>query len=333
MDLLSAAASWAPPQSLEEARARLRELEITEPELDDRQRNDFQDAMANVDEEYIQELLKKQGQGDDAGPAKKELRYTWSDMLSYRDQIGKGDAKIDQRLIRRFLKFLLDLWEIELAARPEEVRRTTEGRTASATLKQTINYIHPLFASLKSKTTEELVLNAVREIVIQMLSGEYIRANDAYLRFAIGNAPWPIGVTSVGIHSRTGREKIFAHNIAHVLNDETQRKYIQALKRLMTFCQNRFPSDPSKSLEFKVGKPRSTGRLFGGPCLHAVPHAHSTPGSASPSSSKHHLIAIGYPLCSSSPSGHHAQHGLVGRACSAIRRVVVQRCSLGNLSP
>ena len=44
---------------------------------------------------------------------------------------------------------------------------------------------------------------------------------------AIGNAPWPIGVTMVGIHARTGREKIFSQSIAHVLNDETQRKYIQ----------------------------------------------------------------------------------------------------------
>lgn len=53
------------------------------------------------------------------------------------------------------------------------------------------------------------------------------QANDAYLSMAIGNAPWPIGVTMVGIHARTGREKIFSQQIAHVLNDETQRKYIQ----------------------------------------------------------------------------------------------------------
>ena len=55
----------------------------------------------------------------------------------------------------------------------------------------------------------------------------YMQANDAYLSMAIGNAPWPIGVTMVGIHARTGREKIFSQQIAHVLNDETQRKYIQ----------------------------------------------------------------------------------------------------------
>ena len=67
---------------------------------------------------------------------------------------------------------------------------------------------------------------------------------------AIGNAPWPIGVTMVGIHARTGREKIFSKNVAHVLNDETQRKYIQALKRLMTKCQSVFPTDPSRCVEY-----------------------------------------------------------------------------------
>ena len=76
------------------------------------------------------------------------------------------------------------------------------------------------------------------------------QANDSYLQMAIGNAPWPIGVTMVGIHARTGREKIFSKNVAHVLNDETQRKYIQALKRLMTRCQQFFPTNPSRCVEY-----------------------------------------------------------------------------------
>lgn len=77
-----------------------------------------------------------------------------------------------------------------------------------------------------------------------------LQASDAYLQMAIGNAPWPIGVTMVGIHARTGREKIFSKNVAHVMNDETQRKYIQALKRLMTKCQEYFPTDPSRCVEY-----------------------------------------------------------------------------------
>lgn len=83
-----------------------------------------------------------------------------------------------------------------------------------------------------------------------MLIQIIFQASEAYLQMAIGNAPWPIGVTMVGIHARTGREKIFSKNVAHVMNDETQRKYIQALKRLMKKCQEYFPTDPSRCVEY-----------------------------------------------------------------------------------
>jgi pre-mRNA-splicing factor 18 len=48
----------------------------------------------------------------------------------------------------------------------------------------------------------------VTEICMYMQEREYLKANDSYLRLSIGNAPWPIGVTMVGIHERSAREKI-----------------------------------------------------------------------------------------------------------------------------
>ena len=74
----------------------------------------------------------------------------------------------------------------------------------------------------------------------------YVFANEEYLRLAVGNAPWPIGVTSVGIHDRAARENISTSKIAHVLNDERQRKYVTSMKRLITYCQTKYPTDPSK---------------------------------------------------------------------------------------
>ena len=65
-------------------------------------------------------------------------------------------------------------------------------------------------------------------------------AYDRYLELAIGNAPWPMGVTSVGIHERAQRSRIFQNQIAHILNDETQRKYLQSVKRLMTVAEKYF---------------------------------------------------------------------------------------------
>ena len=53
-----------------------------------------------------------------------------------------------------------------------------------------------------------------------------------------------------GIHARPGREKIFSKNVAHVLNDELQRKFIQGLKRLITKAQQYFPTDPSRSIDY-----------------------------------------------------------------------------------
>lgn len=96
-----------------------------------------------------------------------------------------------------------------------------------------------------------------------------IQASDIYLKMAIGNAPWPIGVDQVGIHMRPSRETISMRYVAHVLNDETQRKFIQGfllklmyiqlwndisgLKRLMTAAQRHFPAAPSQCVEFGAG--------------------------------------------------------------------------------
>ncbi|KAG6900590.1 hypothetical protein C0993_008308 [Termitomyces sp. T159_Od127] len=92
------------------------------------------------------------------------------------------------------------------------------------------------------------MLARIAEIVYYMQKRQYQRANDSYLRLSIGNAPWPIGVTMVGIHERSAREKISADQVAHVLNDEVSRKYIQSLKRLLTFSQTKYPPDDVSQL-------------------------------------------------------------------------------------
>lgn len=75
------------------------------------------------------------------------------------------------------------------------------------------------------------VLRGLAEIVHFMQTRSYQKANDSYLRLSIGTAAWPIGVTSVGIHERSSQDKLYVDKIAHVLNDEVSRKWIQAVKR------------------------------------------------------------------------------------------------------
>lgn len=121
-----------------------------------------------------------------------------------------------------------------MADRPESVKRSTQGKLAAATQKQSAEYLKPLFKALRKRDLEPDVLVLLAEIAHRIQTREYLRANDAYLKLSIGNAPWPIGVTMVGIHERSAREKIGsnqANQVAHVLNDEVSRKYIQSLKR------------------------------------------------------------------------------------------------------
>ncbi|KAG5444899.1 Pre-mRNA-splicing factor 18 [Clonorchis sinensis] len=149
-----------------------------------------------------------------------------------------------------YLKFLLSKWGNILNSRSKEEKLSYLGKISSATYTQTVDYIKPLLRALQHRCCRDDILDSLVKIITLMMDRNYLKANDAYLELAIGNAPWPLGVTNHGIHSRTAQEKIHAKNVAHVLNDETQRKYIQAIKRLMTQCQKFYPSDPSKSVNY-----------------------------------------------------------------------------------
>lgn len=108
----------------------------------------------------------------------------------------------------------------------------------------------PLLRMLKKQTVTDDIRDSLLKMVKYALQRDYILCNEAYMEMAIGNAPWPIGVTNAGIHARPARENIFSKHVAHVLNDETQRKYIQGLKRLLTKSQQYYPTDPSRSIDY-----------------------------------------------------------------------------------
>ncbi|XP_030646289.1 pre-mRNA-splicing factor 18 isoform X2 [Chanos chanos] len=234
---------------------RLRKIEILAPEVNKGLRNDLKAAMDKIDQQYLNEIVGGQDAGDlDTLHDLKvhEENTTIEELEVLGESLGTGDDVKDMDVIDKVLRFLLGVWAKDLNAREDHVKRSVQGKLASATQKQTESYLKPLFRKLRKKTLSADIKESITDIIKFMLQREYVKANDAYLQMAIGNAPWPIGVTMVGIHARTGREKIFSKHVAHVLNDETQRKYIQGLKRLMTICQKHFSTDPSKCVEYNA---------------------------------------------------------------------------------
>ncbi|KAG8739761.1 mRNA splicing protein prp18 [Ceratobasidium sp. 414] len=246
-------------ESDRERRLRLRALELIE-ERGERGsgQNVFQKALEEMEETLDMEEIEKRAGQAAKGKGTKDEGGAGSKSGTPGAAAAEEDAVLDLALIKTSpdklypliyfaLKRLLKEWEQSMAERPDNVKRSTQGKLAAATQVQSAEYLKPLFKQLRSKTMAADVLAKLAEIVHYMQKREYQKANDAYLRLSIGNAAWPIGVTMVGIHERSAREKISSDQVAHVLNDEVSRKYIQSVKRLLTFAQTKYPpSDMSQ---------------------------------------------------------------------------------------
>jgi len=219
---------------------RLRKLELKEP-------MEYLEGSSN---EYAETAKDIQIEEEDFEA--EELDYLQKKRNEDEDPDFKVDDKeptCDEEKIWFFFRKLLREWQLELDSRPATEKRTAEGRSQTVTYAQCRRYIKPFFKLCRRRVAgavPDSILTAVMGIVESLKKRDYVKANDFYYRMAIGNAPWPMGVTMVGIHERSAREKIFSNQIAHVLNDETQRKYISSIKRLMTFCQRKYTALPSK---------------------------------------------------------------------------------------
>ncbi|VDN02010.1 unnamed protein product [Thelazia callipaeda] len=237
---------------------RLRQLELEQacfrPDMKEGWKNDFQSAMKEVDHELIEEVIK----GKQHIASKHDVVMpncgdtSWERIEANARLLGEGDdPNRDCSVIHEFFLYILTRWGKALNAREESEKRSAEGKLAATMHKQTMDHLRPFLKNLEKRNVNadirEHLIKICRLIIIDR---DYIQANNAYMEMAIGNAPWPVGVTRSGLHQRPGSAKAYVSNIAHVLNDETQRKYIQAFKRIMTRCQKYFPTNPSKCVEY-----------------------------------------------------------------------------------
>lgn len=146
--------------------------------------------------------------------------------------------------ISKYFKLLLRMWDADLESRDEVTKRSQKGRSETAVLEQCKDYIAPLLRMCRHENMPPDILINLHELVKHCEEGNFRAAHDCYIRTAIGNAAWPIGLTMVGIHERSGRERISTSKVAHVMNNEQQRKYLTSVKRLMTFAQSKRPDIP-----------------------------------------------------------------------------------------
>jgi len=234
---------------------RLRHLELMDAErthsASDGRINEFQQLVkAEVEAEIEAALAKTMGKGIvtedllEKDRLKQEARRTKYDKAR-----SKSEFEHMEDYILFYFKRINRLWEKRLNDRSEAEKLSQDGKAETARQKQARRDIKPFFKLLKNRNSTPEIVRHVTAVVDALLKREYSLAEEKYLEMSIGNAPWPMGVTQVGIHERAGRSKIFSSQIAHILNDESQRKYIQAMKRYMTFAEKLYPPYSFQELE------------------------------------------------------------------------------------
>lgn len=147
------------------------------------------------------------------------------------------------RQLASYFTMVLKEWDVTLARRDQDVIESYQGKQAYAAMVQARENMRPLFKKLEKFELADSILEPVVEIVLAAQERRYVDANDGYLRLSIGKAAWPIGVTMVGIHERSAREKLHESdkNAAHIMSDEITRKFLQSIKRCLSFAQTRWP--------------------------------------------------------------------------------------------
>lgn len=120
----------------------------------------------------------------------------------------KKEPEKTRSTIYEFFKKLVKEWGRHLDEQALTGIDPSQSRLNLLLHKQSKEHLHGFFKMLKKDQLQPDVLENITKIVHHMQSREYVSANDAYLRLAIGNAPWPIGVTAVSIHERSAQERI-----------------------------------------------------------------------------------------------------------------------------
>lgn len=216
---------------------RLRELEL--------EREDGTEGQRNVFQTKIREMEAKDAENDLYEYNNAKLPHFESEKLpAGSEPVVEGEkVTCKEDYVHFQIRKYMNLWLSEINEMPASEKRARDGRQLAAKYETTKEWLKPLHKLLRKRKLSRDILNALHSIFAATANRDYVQANTLYLeRLAIGNAPWPMGATMVGIHARAAREKIGEDKIAHVMNDERTRKYIQSIKRLITLAERHYPS-------------------------------------------------------------------------------------------
>ncbi|CAN4109968.1 unnamed protein product [Withania somnifera] len=166
--------------------------------------------------------------------------------LKYHD-----DGHMTEGQTNDFWRDILELKKSRILKRKATEQDKNGGRPDDEDLKRVKTNFEDLCDEDKIFMFYKKLLNEWNHEIDEMSPKESISMVATFRQCARDLNPlFNLGVTMVGIHERSAREKIHTNSVAHIMNDETTRKLLHSVRRLVTFCQRRYPTMPSKSVDF-----------------------------------------------------------------------------------
>lgn len=127
---------------------------------------------------------------------------------------------------RVYLKHLVNEWE-----------RCSTDEDDKTLLLETKKDLVKLLYKLRARKLDDNMLVSLATILYYLQISDYMKANESYMKLSIGNVAWPIGVQNIGIHARSSSLKITGNNTASIMIDTKTRRWVTAVKRLITFSE------------------------------------------------------------------------------------------------
>ncbi|KAF5101653.1 hypothetical protein D0Z00_000727 [Geotrichum galactomycetum] len=178
-------------------------------------------------------------------------------------EISESEIKTDSDKVytqmRATIRTLLAEWRNIITAPDHNddpaITSDSNNKNALEVLAQTEAYCQPLLQQLRQKALPKQLYPKLAMLLMHIQQHRYREANDVYIQMSIGNAAWPIGVTAVGIHARSARERITGYGnendenvqVAHIMSDDATRKWLIAIKRFITFAEGHLTKKSFKS--------------------------------------------------------------------------------------
>ncbi|WBW75493.1 U5 snRNP-associated protein Prp18 [Schizosaccharomyces osmophilus] len=169
----------------------------------------------------------------------KELLSRGVELIDYQ-QATHEKPRISKQVVT-FLRRGIFVWDKILTSKPTSELNSPEAQGQLKIFRQAKQDLETLIRLLIDGTLNDNIVSKIAEICYLCQRKEFVKANDVYLQLTIGNAPWPIGVTMVGIHERSAHQRLQRDPNTSILKDEKKRKCLQALKRFITFSEREDP--------------------------------------------------------------------------------------------